>query len=123
MIIAEYDAIYVYKKSSEGIFLLNGKPVYFKDFEMLDCVGANSFRTSYYPYDEKMFSEEYQSEFIEKYCNAIKKLDYMIGARVWCFSDFKAAQSPLRVVLCRKGVFTRDRQPKLAAHTLRRLWK
>ena len=37
----------------------------------------------------------------------------------WVFSDFMTKQEIRRVVGNRKGVFTRDRQPKLAAHLLR----
>lgn len=70
-----------------------------------------------------MFSEEYQSETVEKQYRELRKKDYVIGAHVWAFADFKTAQSKSRIILNRKGVFTRDRQPKMVAHTLKRLWK
>jgi beta-glucuronidase len=41
---------------------------------------------------------------------------------VWNFADFRTPQSPGRAVLNRKGIFTRDRQPKLAAHLIRDLF-
>ena len=50
------------------------------------------------------------------------KKDYVIGAHVWCFADFKSTQGTARVLLNRKGVFTRDRQPKMSAYMLRDLW-
>jgi beta-glucuronidase len=47
----------------------------------------------------------------------------MTGMHVWNFADFKTAQSILRTGgLNRKGVFTRERQPKMAAHFLRQRW-
>jgi len=42
---------------------------------------------------------------------------------VWNFADFKTGQGIIRASgLNQKGVFTRDRRPKLAAHTLRARW-
>lgn len=69
-----------------------------------------------------MFSEEYQSEIIQRQYELLADTSYVIGAHVWAFSDFRTAMSISRVITNRKGVFTRDRQPKLSAHTLRRLW-
>lgn len=71
----------------------------------------------------QMFSEEYQTEIIKKQYEVIKSKDYVMGAHVWAFAEFKTAQSISRIILNRKGVFTRDRQPKMAAHMLKKLWK
>lgn len=72
----------------------------------------------------ELFSEEYQAEFIEAYHKLFEHLSYVIGEHVWTLCDFKTNQSVRRVgSLNLKGVFTRDRRPKLAAHTLHRLWK
>ena len=38
------------------------------------------------------------------------------------FADFVTVQGPMRVGGNRKGIFTRERTPKLAAHGLRRRW-
>lgn len=48
---------------------------------------------------------------------------YCIGTHVWNFADFRAAQVFHRVVENHKGVFTRTREPKLAAHRLRERWR
>jgi len=46
------------------------------------------------------------------------------GEHVWNLCDFKATQAVNRMGGYNyKGVFTRDRRPKLAAHRLRELWK
>ncbi len=70
----------------------------------------------------EMFSEEYQAEVIKRCCQVIESKPYMAGEHVWSFADFKTPQSFRRVILNRKGVFTRTRQPKLAAHLLKRMW-
>ncbi|MDQ8195339.1 beta-glucuronidase [Coraliomargarita sp. SDUM461004] len=69
-----------------------------------------------------LFSEEYQSDTIEAQYLKVRELPWVIGAHVWNFADFKTAQTINRVGGNKKGVFTRDRQPKLAARTLKRLW-
>jgi beta-glucuronidase len=41
---------------------------------------------------------------------------------VWNFADFKVGQHTGRIILNWKGVFTRERHPKMAAHEIRRRW-
>ena len=72
----------------------------------------------------EMWSEEYQVEFIKKYIALLKTKNYVVGEHIWNMCDFKTSQGILRAGgLNHKGVFTRDRRPKLAAHLLRKLWK
>lgn len=71
----------------------------------------------------QMFSEEYQSEYLEKLFKVANEKDFMSGIHVWAFADFKTAQNVHRPLFNYKGVFTRDRNPKMSAHTLRKLWK
>ena len=68
------------------------------------------------------FSEEYQVEIIDGFCKAFDALDFCIGEQVWNFADFKTKQGLMRPRGNRKGVFTKDRQPKMAAHYLRQRW-
>jgi len=63
-----------------------------------------------------------QSKFIEKYIELLRSKDYVIGEHVWNFADFRTPQHFRRVILNRKGVFTRTREPKLAAFKLKELW-
>jgi len=71
----------------------------------------------------EMFTEEYQAEMISRYLDVLGSKPYVVGAHVWNFADFKTAQAIHRVGgLNLKGVFTRDRRPKLAAHRLRERW-
>jgi beta-glucuronidase len=72
----------------------------------------------------EMFSEEYQAQMISRYLELIGKKPYAAGAHVWNLCDFKTAQATHRPGgMNWKGVFTRGRRPKLAAHVLRDLWK
>lgn len=73
-----------------------------------------------------MFSEEYQSELLRNYHSVFdqKRKRYLIGELVWNFADFMTAQGVTRVVGNKKGVFTRQRQPKASAFILReRYWR
>lgn len=63
----------------------------------------------------QMWSEEYQAEMLKKYIETLTKKNYIVGLHIWNFADFRTPQNPGRTILNRKGVFTRDRQPKLSA--------
>ena len=69
------------------------------------------------------FSEEFQEEYLVENFKAIDSCEGCIGEHVWNFADFKTKEGLRRARGNRKGVFTRDRQPKLAAHFLRKRWE
>ena len=68
------------------------------------------------------FTEEFQAELITRYIRLAGEKPFIAGMLAWCFADFATEQSPGRVLGNRKGVFTRTREPKMAAHALRQLW-
>lgn len=70
-----------------------------------------------------MFTEEYQCEMLERYHKVFDRLDFVIGEHVWAFADFATKQGTTRINGNKKGVFTRQRQPKAAAHMLRKRWE
>ena len=70
-----------------------------------------------------IFSEEFQVEFIMEYIKVLRKLDFVIGEHIWNFADFDTKQELTRVDGNKKGVFTRNRQPKMVAHFLKKLWE
>ena len=71
----------------------------------------------------EMFSEEYQADVIMGTLELLASKPYVAGYHVWNLCDFKTGQGVIRVGgLNLKGVFTRDRRPKLAAHRLRAAW-
>jgi beta-glucuronidase len=72
----------------------------------------------------EMFSEEYQAELLARTIAVARSKPYVVGEHVWNLCDFKTAQGITRVgAMNYKGVFTRDRRPKMAAHRLRELWR
>ena len=57
------------------------------------------------------------------YHRVFDRVDAVVGEQVWNFADFATASGVMRVDGNKKGVFTRDRRPKAAAHLLRRRWR
>jgi beta-glucuronidase len=51
------------------------------------------------------------------------RVDAVVGEQVWAFADFATPPAVTRVDGNKKGVFTRERRPKAAAHALRRRWR
>lgn len=93
-----------------------GKPIILSEF------GADAIPGCHAEPPE-MFSEEFQAELLARYIEMLRSKPYMIGEHVWNLCDFKTGQMVRRVGgLNLKGVFTRDRRPKLAAHRLRQIW-
>ena len=68
------------------------------------------------------WSEDYQVAYLEANCRAMDATDLVIGEQMWNFADFATSSGIMRVGGNKKGAFTRDRQPKAAAHWLRRRW-
>ena len=50
------------------------------------------------------------------------EFDFVVGEHAWNFADFATSQSLLRVQGNKKGLFTRDRKPKMVAHYFRNRW-
>lgn len=69
-----------------------------------------------------MFTEEYQCEALDAFHRGFDRLPFLVGEHVWNFADFNTKQGVKRVVGNKKGVFTRQRQPKAAAFLLRKRW-
>ncbi|QYU69096.1 hypothetical protein J4558_02830 [Leptolyngbya sp. 15MV] len=93
----------------------HGKPVVLLEF------GADALAGQHATHDQ-LFTEEYQQRLIEAYWAEIERHPALAGGHVWNFADFRTAQHGRRVVHNLKGVFTRTREPKMAAWALRRLW-
>jgi beta-glucuronidase len=93
-----------------------GKPIVMTEYGADTMAGLHSAF-------EQPWSEEYQSAFLEMYHRVFDRIEAVTGEQVWNFADFQTSNGIIRVDGNKKGVFTRDRRPKLAAHTLRRRWK
>jgi beta-glucuronidase len=70
-----------------------------------------------------MWSEEYQVELLAMFHRVFDRFEAVVGEHVWNFADFATAPGVMRVDGNKKGVFTRERRPKAAAHLLRRRWR
>lgn len=92
------------------------KPIFVAEF------GADAI-AGYHATTDQLWTEDYQSDFIDAYWREIVAHPAVIGGHVWNFADFRTAQHGRRAVLNHKGVFTRQRDPKRAAFTVRRLWR
>ena len=93
-----------------------GKPFVFTEY------GADT-----YPGEQKlpnvMWSEEYQTAYLEMCHRVFDAYDFVRGEQVWAFSDFQTDEGILRVNGNKKGIFTRQRQPKAAAYYLKKRWE
>jgi beta-glucuronidase len=95
---------------------LFGKPVIVTEFGADTVEGNHSLPPT-------AWSEEYQVEYYRRNCELFDRLDFVVGEHAWNFADFLTTESIIRVRGNRKGLFTRDRQPKMAAHFLRERWR
>ena len=69
------------------------------------------------------WSEEYQVALLDMFHRVFDRIDAVVGEQIWNFADFATVPGVMRVGGNKKGVFTRDRQPKAAARSLRRRWR
>jgi len=70
-----------------------------------------------------LWSEEFQMELMGVYASLLGAKPWLFGVHFWNLTDFRSTQMHIRAGgLNMKGLFTRDRQPKMAAHHIRKLW-
>ncbi len=103
------------KEELLSLFKLYHKPILLSEFGADTVEGLHST----YP---QLFSEEYQTDLINEYFKVIKSLPFTIGEHIWNFADFRTAQHHRRIVVNKKGVFNRQREPKSAAFMIRKYW-
>ncbi|CAL4122260.1 unnamed protein product, partial [Meganyctiphanes norvegica] len=103
----------------EGWHALHNKPV------MISEYGAGSI-AGFHMDPAFTWTEEYQAELMMKNFQAFDELHkkgFFIGEMIWNFADFSTPQEYNRPGACMKGLFTRQRQPKMAGHLMRyRYW-
>ncbi|MCP9312470.1 beta-glucuronidase [Liquorilactobacillus satsumensis] len=91
-------------------------PIVFTEF------GADTL-PSEHKLPSSMWSQEYQCKYLKMNFHVFDNYDFVQGELVWCFADFQTAEAIMRVNGNRKGVFTRERQPKDAAFMLKQRWE
>ena len=92
-----------------------GKPIIITEYGADTMPGLHSIAPL-------MWSESYQSELLAMHGRVFDRIPAVVGEQVWNFADFATSQGIMRVGGNKKGVFTRERQPKAAAHVLRQRW-
>ena len=95
--------------------VLNGRPMIFTEY------GADTLPTEH-KLPSVMWSQEYQDEYLEMNHRVFDSYDFVQGELVWNFADFQTTEGILRVNGNKKGIFTRQRQPKDAAFVFRARW-
>jgi beta-glucuronidase len=93
-----------------------GKPIIITEYGADTYPGLHSL-------DASPWTEEYQVEYLDMNHRVFDRIDAVVGEQVWNFADFTTTSGIMRVGGNKKGVFTRDRQPKAAAYALRRRWR
>jgi beta-glucuronidase len=93
-----------------------GKPIVVTEYGADAVAGLHSL-------DGSLWTEEFQVAFLAMYHRVFDRQHAVAGEHVWNFADFQTSPGFVRVEGNKKGVFTRDRRPKAAAHLLRRRWR
>ncbi len=92
-----------------------GKPIIITEY------GADTM-PGHHQLPAEPWSEEYQLDYLDMNHRVFDACPAVIGEQMWNFADFMTTAGIMRVGGNKKGAFTRDRQPKMAAHHLRRRW-
>lgn len=92
------------------------KPIMFTEYGADTIAGIHDI-------DERTpFSEEFQIEYYKMNEKIFDSLPYFIGEQTWNYADFQTKYGIFRMQGNKKGVFTRERQPKSIAHHLKKRW-
>lgn len=92
-----------------------GKPIMFTEYGADTVAGMHDTVPV-------MFTEEYQVDYYKANHEVVDKHKNFVGEQTWNFADFATSQGIIRVQGNKKGIFTRDRKPKMIAHALRERW-
>ena len=95
---------------------LPDKPVIFTEYGADTVAGLHDTGTV-------MFTEEYQDQYYRANHRVFDRFPQVTGEQAWNFADFATAQGIIRVQGNKKGLFTRERQPKRAVFTLKERWE
>lgn len=69
-----------------------------------------------------MWSQEYQVEYLKMCHRVFDSYDFIVGEMVWNFADFQTTEGIMRMNGNKKGIFTRQRQPKESAYYFKERW-
>ena len=110
------DAEAAFRREMDGWSMaLHGRPMIFTEY------GADTM-PSEHKLPSVMWSQEYQNEYLDMNHNVFDSYDFVQGELVWNFADFQTTEGIMRANGNKKGIFTRQRQPKDAAFHFRARW-
>lgn len=92
------------------------KPVLFTEYGVDTIAGFHST-------NRRAFTEEFQVEYYDAYHEVFDSMSNVVGEQVWNFADFETSEGIQRVKGNKKGIFTREREPKMIAFELKKRWK
>ncbi|GEO68957.1 beta-glucuronidase [Levilactobacillus acidifarinae] len=91
------------------------KPIIYTEYGTDTIAGVHS------NYGEP-FSEEFQEDYYRMTSKVFDEFDNFVGEQLWNFADFQTKFGIQRVQGNKKGIFTRDREPKMVVRYLSRRW-
>ena len=110
------DAEAAFRREMDGWrMVLHGRPMIFTEY------GTDTM-PSEHKLPSVMWSQEYQNEYLDMNHAVFDSYDFVKGELVWNFADFQTTEGIMRVNGNKKGIFTRQRQPKDAAFHFRARW-
>lgn len=91
------------------------KPIMYTEY------GADTVAGFHSPYGEP-FSEEFQEDYYRMNSKVFDEISNFVGEQLWNFADFQTKFGIMRVQGNKKGVFTREREPKMVVRYLSERW-
>lgn len=91
------------------------KPIMFTEYGADTVAGLHSIY-------EIPYTEEYQVAIYQKTHEVIDRAKNFVGEQIWNFADFETGTGLIRIKGNKKGVFTRNREPKAIAYELKKRW-
>jgi beta-glucuronidase len=111
------DAEAMFRKEMDGWAAIRGdKPFIFTEY------GADTYAAEH-KLPSVMWSQEYQNEYLDMNHAVFDSYPWVQGELVWNFADFQTTEGIMRVNGNKKGIFTRQRQPKDAAFHFKARWE
>lgn len=92
-----------------------GKPVIFTEYGTDTLQGLTRLPAI-------QWTENYQQEYLDGYHEVFDRHSCIMGEQIWNFADFQTTEGLIRVDGNKKGIFTRERNPKSSAFWLKKRW-
>lgn len=92
-----------------------GKPVIFTEYGTDTYQGLTRLPAI-------QWTENYQQEYLDGYHEVFDRHSCIMGEQIWNFADFQTTEGLIRVDGNKKGIFTRERNPKSSAFWLKKRW-